>query len=95
LRVAQEFELAGFLPEAVVPQRSDHLVHGLSGRLVLVKEVAAEKYHVDIAGARNLHNLIKGAPAVILSDRVSLFVAHMVVGRDQYADCIFVYGMSE
>lgn len=43
-----------------------------------------EKTHVFCPG--EVHDLVKGPPAVILADGVSFFIAHMVVGRNENAD---------
>jgi hypothetical protein len=80
--IAQKLELAGFHAKAVLSQRAHDLVHGLSRWLVVVEEVAAEQDHVDILSAGELHDLVKGAPAVILANGISLLKADMVIRRD-------------
>lgn len=46
--VAEELELAGPGTQAVLAEAAHHLVHGLAGGFVVVKEVAAEEDHVDL-----------------------------------------------
>ena len=39
-----------------------------------------------IFGPRNIHDLVKRPPTVILPDRVTFLVAHMIVCRNEDAD---------
>jgi hypothetical protein len=59
-----------------------------------VEEIAPEEDHVDILGARELHDFVKGSPAVILADGISLLKPNMIVGRYQDADRVRVWGIS-
>jgi len=47
-RVAEELELAGLHPEAVLPEGPDDLVHGFPRGFVVVEEVPGEENHVDL-----------------------------------------------
>jgi hypothetical protein len=45
-----------------------------------------------IFSAGKIQDLVKGSPTVILADGISLFVADMIVGCDEDADCVRLYG---
>lgn len=38
-----------------------------------------------------VHNLVKRFPAIITTDRITLLVAHMIIGGDEDADRIGIY----
>ena len=89
--VTEHFQLTGLIAQTVHPDRAHYLVHGFSGRLVLVKEIACEKHHVDITLSSEAHHLMETLPTVIAPDRVSFVVPDMVVGCNQDADCFRVW----
>lgn len=88
LRITQKLQLTGLHAQTVFPQRLYDLIHGFSRWLIVMEEVAAKKNHVNVLGFRYLHDLIEGPPAIIFPDWIPLCIAHMIVGRHQYADSV-------
>lgn len=48
-----------------------------------------------VFGAGNVHDLVKGPPAVVLPDGISLFETDMVVGGHQDADGVLLYATDQ
>lgn len=83
--VAQHLQLARLVAVAVGTQAAHDLVHGLSGRLVLVEKVSSEQDHVHITFFSSAHDLVESLPTVVATDGITLAIANMIVCRDQDA----------
>ena len=65
--------------EAVVAQHLNCGLHGLATRLVVVKEVAGDEYHIGVLGHGNLKDLLERVVRVVLANRVALVDAQVDV----------------
>lgn len=86
--VAQHLQLARLIAETVGAKTAHDLIHGLPGRLVLMKEVASEENHVYVPLLCRDHDLVERLPAVISTDGITFTIADMVVCGYQDADRI-------
>lgn len=87
--IAQHLQLARLVAVAVRTETSHDLVHGLSGRFVLVEEVAGKQNHVHITLFGRTHDLIECFPTIVAANRVSFAITDMVVCCNQDTDGIF------
>ena len=78
--ITEHFQLTRFITQAVHPDRTHHLVHGLPGRFVLVEQIPSQQHHVDILLLGQTHHLVETLPAVVSPDGISFIVPNMVVG---------------
>lgn len=106
--IGEKFERTRFHAQAVLSECTHHLVKGLSGGLVVVKEIASKENHIDlfmleavfdnngdgsyIFSPGKIQNFIESSPTVIPTDRVSLFITDMIVGRNEDTNGIRLYG---
>lgn len=106
--IGQKFERTRFHAQAVLSECTHHLVKGLSGRFVVVEEIASEENHIDlfmleamidtngdgsyIFSPGKVQNFIESSPTVIPTNRVSLFITDMIVGRNEDTNGIRLYG---
>jgi hypothetical protein len=106
--IGEEFERTWFHAQAVLSECTHDLVQGLSGGFVVVKEIASEENHIDlfmleimidikgdgsyIFSSGEVQNLIESSPTIIPTNRVSLFITDMIVGRNEDTNGIRLYG---
>jgi hypothetical protein len=73
-----------------------------------MKEIASEKNHIDLCmleamintkgdrphifSSGKVQNFIESSPTIILTNRVSLFITDMIIGRNEDTNGIRLYG---